>query len=179
MHSRIIQHSIGLNYKEVLTQQHEWQSDYPWFIKRIRGNKILDLGCMTHAFFTRILCEYGFDVVGLDLHKDVFELEVSLNFPNFTYISADVRKIPLKSESIDTIIAPSLLEHIGVGFYKEFEDKNGRRKALSEWYRLLKKEGLLLVQIPYGKKSRIITFKGQNYYMIYTANMIEKEFKNY
>ena len=177
MHSRIIQHSINLNYKEMLSQQHEWQSDYPWFIKNVYGNSILDLGCMTHTFFTRSLCEYGFDVTGVDLNKDQFEIEISLNFKNFKYICADVRKIPVADNSFSTIFAPSLLEHIGTGFYKEKKDKSGRVNALTEWNRLLKKNGSLLVQIPYGKKSRLISFKNKPYYVIYTKDMIKEEFE--
>ena len=179
MHSRIVQHSINLNYKDVLSQQHEWQSDYPWFIKRIKGNKILDLGCMTHAFFTHILCEYGFEVTGVDLHKSQFEIEISLDFRNFHYISSDVRNIPLPDNTFSTIVAPSLLEHIGVGFYKEGKNLSGRIDALTEWHRLLKNNGLLLIQVPYGKKARLITFKGKEYYIIYTAEMIKEEFNEF
>ena len=51
--------------------------------------------------------------------------------------------------------------------------------ALKEWYRLLKPGGVLIVQIPYGAKTRVIEFQGKPYYKIYTAEMIEEQFHNY
>lgn len=174
MHTRIVKHAISINYEEMLTQQHEWRSDYPWFIKRIEGHRVLDLGYKAHAFFTMILLEYGFEVVGVDRAEATSEADVRGEL--FKHITADVREIPEPTSSFSTIIAPSLLEHVGLGFYGENQVNDSRIKAMGEWHRLLKEGGLLLAQLPYGKNPRIINFQGRPYYQTYTSDMIARDF---
>src|SRR5438876_1007366 len=131
MYTRIVQHSITTNYKMVLTQQHEWQSDYPWFIKRLHGDRILDLGFMAHTFFTKILCEYGFSVTGVDFVEPGVD-ETPLLTGQFTFLKASVQSIPVPDNSFSTIAAPSLLEHLGLGFYGDNLDNQASALALAE-----------------------------------------------
>ena len=178
MYTRIIQHSITVNYKMILTRQHEWCSDYPWFIKRIEGHKILDLGFMAHTFFTKILCEYGFDVTGVDFNEpDLSEWQF---YPgNFTFINSSVQNLPSGENTFSTIVEPSLLEHLGLGFYGDEPQEEAWNPALAEWFRVLKPGGVLLVQVPYGARCRTIEFQGKPYYRIYTGDMIREHFRDY
>lgn len=170
--------AITVNYKSMMDRQGEWGQDYPWFIKRVKGDKILDLGFMSHWFFTWILCEYGFSVTGVDLREPNLN-DWKFKTGKFSYIKADVRKISLPDNTFDSIIAPSLIEHIGSGYYGDKPQKGAWKVAIAEWHRLLKPNGVLLVQIPYGAKTRIISKDNKPFYQIYTASMIEIHFQNF
>lgn len=178
MYTRIVQYSVNVNYKMILTSQHEWQSDYPWFIKRIEGHNILDLGFMAHTFFTRILCEYGFNVTGVDFNEPDMS-EWQFNKGEFSFVQSNVDGLPLENNLFSTIVAPSLLEHLGLGFYGDEPREKAWELALAEWFRVLKPNGVLLVQVPYGSQPRIIEFQGKPYYRIYTEDMIKEHFCNY
>lgn len=178
MYTRIVQHSIKTNYKLILTRQHEWRVDYPWFLRRIEGHDILDLGFMAHAFFTRALCEYGFGVTGVDFNSPSPD-EWRFDPGTFRFVRAGVQDIPVPPDAFDTVVAPSLLEHVGLGFYGDRPDERGWESALREWRRVLRPGGLLLVQVPYGSRARVVAFQGKPYYRIYMARMLLEQFLQY
>lgn len=74
-----------------------------------------------------------------------------------------VRALPLEDDSFATIVAPSLLEHVGVGFYGDEQSGDGAIEAVTEWHRVLEPGGVLLLQVPYGAHSRVISFQGRPY----------------
>ncbi|SRR5712691_7902600 len=172
MYTRIVQHSIAPNYQLILHRQHEWWSDYPWFIQHVQGHRLLDLGFTAHTFFTRILCEYGFAVTGVDFDQPS-HVDWNISTAKFTYVKADVRALPLEDDSFATIVAPSLLEH--VGFYGDEQSGDGAIEAVTEWHRVLEPGGVLLLQVPYGAHSRVISFQGHPYYRIYTEELLESQ----
>jgi SAM-dependent methyltransferase len=175
MYTRLIQTAIAVNYRMILMRQHEWWCDYPWFIKHLEGHRVLDLGFSAHSFFTLILCEYGFDVTGVDFTEPNVP-EWNSPGASFVHVSADVRRLPLQDGGYSTIVAPSLLEHVGLGFYGDAAEPDAVESALGEWRRVLRPGGLLLVQLPYGAQSRIVEFQGRPYYRIYTGELIRRHF---
>jgi predicted SAM-dependent methyltransferase len=54
-------------------------------------------------------------------------------------IVCDIRRLPYNEESVDRILASDILEHVG---RLEIE------AVLKEWYRVLKKGGLLIIKTP-------------------------------
>jgi predicted SAM-dependent methyltransferase len=58
--------------------------------------------------------------------------------PNVDVV-ADVRKLPYENESVDEITNSHLLEHFN--FFEGFE-------VLKEWYRVLRKGGILEIELP-------------------------------
>ena len=54
-------------------------------------------------------------------------------------VVADARNLPYEDGSIDEIYSSELLEHLGRWEYMD---------ALKEWYRVLKIEGKLIVEVP-------------------------------
>ena len=131
-------------YKEMF----ENELSHPWYIatRKLMVNylkinlkqnaKILDAGCGTggtmeflkRAGFKRI---YGIDnsTIAISYCKKRGLLKIK---------NASVDKIPFKSESFDAILCMDVLYHKNVNF----------KKALSEFRRVLKKNGLLYIQEP-------------------------------
>jgi len=70
------------------------------------------------------------------LHKGIKNLDIC-KYPNIDFI-ADVCDLPFKNESLNMVIFKNVLEHV----------KNPS-KALSEINRVLKKDGILYVKIPF------------------------------
>jgi len=67
------------------------------------------------------------DAIGIDIRR----LDID--------IIADAKKIPIKSNTIDHVFSSHLIEH--------FSHKDVR-KVLTEWMRVLKKEGILEIRCP-------------------------------
>ena len=77
-------------------------------------------------------------VIGADL--SVRTLQASrLQHPDLKTVCADVRQLPLQSQSFDVVVSPSTLDH--------FDSPQDLVAALAELYRILKPSGHLLVTL--------------------------------
>ena len=100
-----------------------------------KTDKILDIGCSGGPLIN-LLKENGFtNTYGIDISADAINLCKKRGINNVTVM--DGTKTLYKDEEFDTIIASDILEHI----------KNDD-SALSEWYRLLKPNGKLILFVP-------------------------------
>lgn len=102
--------------------------------KYCRDKIVLDLGCGTGAY-TTIIAKYSDRVLGLDVSR------VMLNYAkkkhgNLNLALADAYHIPLKTESMDTIVCIGLFEYVE------------RATVLEEINKLLKPEGIGIIQCP-------------------------------
>lgn len=119
--------------------------EYPWMLKNVsmeRG-KLLDVGSsnceMLHAFLP------GIEVYAINI------TDVEVNYKNVFFIRGDIRKTDFSDNYFDYVTCISVLEHIGVyGRYGCDDDEFGDIKAMYEIYRVLKKNGILLLTVPYG-----------------------------
>lgn len=76
-------------------------------VLRYAGKKILDAGCSSGAY-VQYLCERCYDAYGFDLLLDEkWQGKYKLRFQ-----IADIRQIPYKDNSFDTVIAFEVLEHL-------------------------------------------------------------------
>lgn len=95
---------------------------------------ILDIGCgfgeFCRIFFSRPV-EYGIDIN----HKDLQIAQRTGCYTNL--IHADARKIPLKNNSIQTVLSISVLEHIAK-----------REQVVQEAFRVLKPQGSFIITVP-------------------------------
>ncbi len=66
-------------------------------------------------------------------------------------LNADRRSVSLRTGSIDEVICISTLEHIGLS--ATIADAHGDQKAIGEAYRVLRKGGIAVLTVPYGKAS--------------------------
>ena len=67
-----------------------------------------------------------------------------------TFITGDIKSMPYKSNSVESLSCLHVLEHIGLGRYGDEIDIDGTRKACAELARILKPGGNLYVAFPVG-----------------------------
>ncbi|MBU4380848.1 class I SAM-dependent methyltransferase [Candidatus Parcubacteria bacterium] len=100
-----------------------------------KTDKILDIGCSGGPLIN-LLKENGFmNIYGIDISVDAINLCKKRGINNVTVM--DGTKTLYKDGEFDTIIASDILEHL--------KDEDS---ALSEWYRLLKPNGKLILSVP-------------------------------
>ncbi|MBS1759969.1 MAG: DUF268 domain-containing protein [Bacteroidetes bacterium] len=73
-----------------------------------------------------------------------------LNISNYNTGFADLKKLPFKDNSIESISCMHTIEHIGLGRYGDELDAMGDIKAIDELKRVLKPGGNLLFVTPVG-----------------------------
>lgn len=124
--------------------------EYPFVFKNLRLDKgrILDVGCY-YSILPIQLASLGFEVCAID--PQPYQLE----HPNFTFIRGDIQKSNFKNNFFDAVTVVSTIEHIGLGFYLDEEGISGDKLAIREIGRILKKNGKLIMTVPYGKNFRI------------------------
>jgi len=118
-----------------------------WFVTRrrllrsvlaslnITKNRVcLEVGCGTGANL-RIVLTAGLYGIGLD--RSFYALSLLKRNDNFPLLAGDLNDLPIKTKSIGLVIAADVLEHL--------EDD---AKGIIESYRVLGKEGMLLVTVP-------------------------------
>lgn len=134
--------------------------EYCWIFSQLPQEKIklLDAGStFNHEFI----------ISNLDLSQiELSILTYAPEYPNFnekriSYIYADLRDMPLRSEYYDVVVSQSTIEHIDMdnsmyGYEMDYHQEKGVKsyeylKAVSEMLRVLKKGGKLLLTFPYGK----------------------------
>jgi len=71
--------------------------------------------------------------------KDTINLDIAINKFTDADVQADCRILPFRDESFDGIIARHLLEHI---------DREQHPDTISEWRRVIKKNGTLFIEVP-------------------------------
>jgi ubiquinone/menaquinone biosynthesis C-methylase UbiE len=99
-----------------------------------KSGKILDVGC-ADGYLDTFLKKKG-KVFGADINKTELEIAKAVN-PDVSYLTADINKLPFKSNYFDTVVCLEVLEHI--------ENDN---RAISELFRVLKKNGTLVISVP-------------------------------
>ena len=147
---------------------YEWVVGLPWYLKNIKGNRVLDAGFMAHLEFTKLLVQLGFEVYGVDLQAFDSDRE------GFTTFKECVWETPFIDGYIDLIVANSLLEHLGLEFYGQPKLKNAKKATMKEFNRILSPGGTLLLQVPYGKSPTLIRYKGQDFYRVLTKTRLSE-----
>ena len=72
------------------------------------GQRVLDLGCGLGGY-TKALAGRGFEAVGLDVQPEYIERAREHGVSAETY---DGRRIPLEDDSVDTVVALEVIEHV-------------------------------------------------------------------
>jgi len=143
----------------------------------LRNIRILEGGC-GNGGWVYFLHELGYDVVGLDyaekvirrLHIEILNRKIG----NLSLIIGDITHLCFKNKSFDIYLSLGVVEH--------FEE--GPIDSLRECNRVLKMEGVLLLQVPYYNLIRRFKYlknikiedSGQEFYQY---AFTKREIKNY
>ncbi len=130
--------------------------------------KILEAGCGFGSNSRLLNRDKRFEVYCIDLSKEAVDL-VKKEIPR-AYIG-DIEKMPFKDETFDIVFSSGVIEH--------FKDDS---KAVSELYRVTKKNGIIITFVPgrYSLWQLYKIIKGKNwvhgYEKNYTISMLKKSF---
>ena len=115
--------------------------EFPWAISRMKevGN-VLDVGC-GGSIIEKYLENKGFSVVAIDISKDLGGTYYNRE-KRECFVLCDCFKPPFKLGSFDYVLVVSTIEH--------FEEDGEALKALVP---LIKKNGKILVTVPYGESA--------------------------
>ena len=140
-----------------------------WAFNKLKSNNIselVDIGSnLSFITFASSLSKIKY----LDLRPH----KISLN--NIDVVVGDITEIPFPNESVNNLSSLSVIEHIGLGRYGDKIDSDGMKKSVSEFERILKKNGNLIVSFPVGREN-IIEF---NAHRICNLKLINGLFKNF
>lgn len=99
------------------------------------GTQVIDCGCGS-GVFTKLLKDFGFVAVGLDLSEGLISLAGKL-YPGIDFMVGDVEQLPFESNSLDGILLSGIIHHL--------PDSS---KCAREIYRVLKPGGTFVAFDP-------------------------------
>jgi len=133
--------------------------------------RILDAGCGPGRDI-KILYELGAkEVYGIDLSKNMLDIARKYE-PRGKYFAMDIRKLYFNDEFFDGIICIGVLVHLNRWDFI---------RSLKEFYRVLKKDGILLLSVKIDEKEKILIddkYGETRYFFIYTENFVKDSLKN-
>ncbi len=105
-------------------------------VKLLNDGKILDVATGTGEVIKKIVKNKNYKmIIGIDLSKEMLKKAIlNKNYKNVFYIISDAEKLPFKSNSFDSLIIAFGIRNI-----------SNRKLALSEFYRVLNENGVLVV----------------------------------
>jgi ubiquinone/menaquinone biosynthesis C-methylase UbiE len=110
-----------------------------------RGHRVLDLGSGTGVLIPHVLraLEDTGQVVAVDISPEMLVVARSKRFPlNVSLVAADAEAMPLPDEWFHRVICNAAFPH--------FPD---RQQALAEMFRVLRRDGLLIISHPIGREA--------------------------
>lgn len=107
--------------------------------------RIIEAGCGLGQW-VMTLTEEGYDIEGVDNSVKTIAL-LNKNFPELRISFGDVRKLPYIDESFDIYLSHGVVEH--------FEE--GPQEIIGEAYRILRKNGILFLTVPFMNMWRLVT----------------------
>ena len=131
-----------------------------------KNYKILEAGC-GYGQWVIALNQLGFKIKGVDIAESTLK-RIKKIYPPADITVADVESLPLKDGSFDVYLSFGVIEHF----------EKGPSKVLNETKRVLKKNGLLYLTVPYLNIPRLIKYglsikkRGRFYQYLYTKNEV-------
>jgi len=141
------------------------------FASRFNNNSLIcDAGCGPSGHIGRYLFEKGINVVGVDISEKCIELAKLYN-PGMKFECADICNLPFDNNTFEGLIS----------YYSIINTpKIYMNKIFTEFYRVLKPNGYLLVAVKAGTTEGFIDdllgIKARNYFSLFTQEEIVNYF---
>ena len=125
------------------------QTAYQYLLKNYPPpRKILEAGCGLGRWVIALSKE-GYDVTGIEIYEEALNtIKKNYTADNLTLVHGDIFNMNFPDESFDVITSLGVFEH--------FEDPGIQKEAIMEHKRVLKKNGILLITVPYLSFIRFI-----------------------
>lgn len=104
------------------------------------GSTILDAGC-GFGEWVHLLENGGYRAIGLDYSAELIR-RLREAYPDSTWIQSDIRSMPIEDNSVDGVVSWGVIEH----------EEAGPGAALSEFYRVVKPGGSIVVTVPHDSE---------------------------
>lgn len=103
----------------------------------IKDKVVLDVGCWTGQY-EQLAATYVKEIFGIDSDKEAIKYAQTSNI-KCKFIACKAQKLPFRDGTFDVVLLLDVLEHLPL---------NSENKALSEVYRVLKPNGILILSTP-------------------------------
>lgn len=147
--------------------------EYDFAINNIpsKTRKILDVGS-SGSLFPLKLARAGYNVHVIDSRS------YQEKHQNLINITGDICETGFIDCNFDMITCISTLEHVGLSAYGDPEYDKGDFKAMQEFRRVLKDDGVLVITVPFGGEYKLIKWKNTKE-RIYDCNTLHNLFKDW
>jgi len=136
------------------------------------GSLICDAGCGPSAHIGRYLFDKGMNVVGVDISDRCIEMATDFN-PGMQFSREDIAMMTFDPGAFDGLISYYSIIHTSKKFVS---------KIFSEFNRVLKPQGYLLVAVKFGEEERFLSqllgIKTEIYFSWFTEPEIEAYLTN-
>jgi SAM-dependent methyltransferase len=146
---RAIAHNLGFSRPINLELESPRIIEYPWVLRNLPSEgKILDVGSTGSQIPVMLAC-LGYHVWTIDVR----DYEYAGLSENLHSVVGDIRRTSFPDGFFDVVVAVSTVEHVGLGRYGDPIDLKGDRNAIKEVRRVMTSDGILLITVPFGKRS--------------------------
>jgi 2-polyprenyl-6-hydroxyphenyl methylase/3-demethylubiquinone-9 3-methyltransferase len=161
MNDRVSEVYKGLLHSK-LTQEH-LKSRIEWMVSHVKGERVLDVGC-SQGITSILLAQQGYKVIGIDADAEAISYaqndlskELEAVKDRMTFLEGDFLDQGFENTSFDAIILGEVIEHLP-----------DPKPFIEMCYRLLKKEGIIVITTPFG-----ILQHPDHFQTYYVSNFLE------
>ena len=154
----------GVGWHAQKSLSYDWRSQIDRFVAGLHGKRVLDAGCgcgRDIAEFTK----RGFQADGIDYSGETIR-RCRDKFPKSTFYEGDLRAMKeIPDDKYDGVWACASLLNLA---------KDEAPKALSEFKRVLKRDGILFISVKEGEGEQIIPDQaGKRFFSFYSAHELK------
>lgn len=142
--------------------QNIWAAD---LIFRLKPRYIVDIG--SPISFIGVISQFT-KVFFVDIRPPKIKAQ------GLEYIKGDLTSLPFKDNSIGFISSLCVIEHVGLGRYRDNLDPKGTEKAMREISRVLRREGIALISLHIDERNKVYFNAHRAFDVGYIYGLIEK-----
>lgn len=102
-------------------------------------DRVIEIGCEAGYLLKRLLIAR--EIVGLDIARNaLLDAHKNVNADKVKFVCADASHVPFENNYFDKVICSQTLEHL-----------NNPKEVISEMYRIVKQQGVVVISVPNEK----------------------------